>query len=66
MEQSLSDFAEYIALIIETVAIAVVAFGAVEAVARLFEPHLHWPPHNILEKDLEEARSTPDRERIEA
>ena len=119
MEQSLSDLAEYIALIIETVAIAVVAFGAVEAVVRLFEPLLHWPPHTgwrksiwvgfgmwmllglqfalaadivrsvisptwetlgqlaaiagirtflnyFLEKDIEEARSTPDRERIEA
>jgi uncharacterized membrane protein len=122
MEQSLSELAEYIALIIEAIAIAIVAFGAIEGFARLFEPLFHWPPHvgwrksiwvgfgmwlllglqfalaadivrsvisptwetlgqlaaiagiraflnYFLEKDMEEmkeARSTPDRERIEA
>ena len=58
MEQSLSGLPDYIALIIETFAIAVVAFGAVEAVAGLFEPLLHWPPHSFLEKDF--GRSTVD------
>jgi len=119
MELAFSEWAEYIALIVEAIAIAVVAFGAVEAFVRLFQPLFDWPPHEgwrksiwvgfgvwlllglqfalaadivrsvisptwedlghlaaiaairtflnyFLEKDIEEARSTSGRERIEA
>ena len=119
MEQALGELAEYIALIVESIAVGVVAFGAVETFVRLFQPVFVWPPHTrwrqaiwldfgmwlllglqfalaadiirsviaptwedlgflaaiaairtflnfFLEKDIEEARPTPGRERIEA
>ena len=119
MEQALGHWSEYIALMVEAVAIGVVSFGAVEAFIRLFQPFFDWPPDPgwrrsiwvdfgmslvlglqfalaadivrsviaptwedlgflaalaairtflsfFLEKDIREARSSPDRERIEA
>lgn len=119
MEQALSEWAEYIALIVESIAVGIVAFGAVDAFVRLIQPVFDWPPHvgwrkaiwvefgmwlllglqfalaadivrsviaptwedlgflaaiaairtflnHFLEKDIEDARSAPDRERIEA
>ena len=119
MEQALAYWAEYIALIVESIAVGIVAFGAVEAFVRLFQPVFEWPPHvgwrkaiwvdfgmwlllglqfalaadivrsviaptwedlgflaaiaairtflnYFLEKDIDEARSAPGRERIEA
>jgi hypothetical protein len=52
MEQSSSEWAGYVALIVESIALGVAAFGAVEAFVRLFQPY-------------EEARSSSGRERIE-
>jgi uncharacterized membrane protein len=119
MEQSLGELAEYIALIVESIAVGVVAFGAIEAFVRLFQPVFDWPPamgwrksiwvdfgmwlllglqfalaadivrsviaptwedlgflaaiaairtllNYFLEKEIEEARPSPGRERIEA
>jgi uncharacterized membrane protein len=45
MEQALSEWSEYIALIVESIAVGVVAFGAVEAFVRLIQPVFDWPPH---------------------
>ena len=45
MEQSFSEWAEFIALVVESIAIGIVAFGAVESFVRLFEPLFAWPPH---------------------
>jgi uncharacterized membrane protein len=119
MEQALSVWAEYIALLLESIAVGIVAFGAVEAFVRLMQPVFEWPPHvgwrraiwvdfgmwlllglqfalaadivrsiiaptwedlgfvaaiaairtflsYFLEKDIEDARTAPGRERIEA
>ena len=119
MEHTLGELTEYIALIVESIAVGVVAFGAVEAFVRLFQTFFDWPPHAgwrkliwvdfgmwlllglqfalaadivrsviaptwedldflaaiaairtflnfFLEKDIEEARSSSGRERIEA
>ena len=45
MEQALAEWAEYVALIVESIAVGVVAFGAVEAFVRLLQPVFDWPPH---------------------
>ena len=119
MEQALSGWAEYVALIVESIAVGIVALGAVEAFVRLIQPVFDWPPpagwrkaiwvdfgmwlllglqfalaadvvrsvisptwddlgrlaaiagirtflNYFLEKDIEEARSAPGRERVEA
>ena len=119
MEQALAEWAEYVALIVESIAVGVVGFGAVEAFVRLFQPVFDPPPHlgwrkaiwvdfgmwlllglqfalaadivrsviaptwedlgflaaiaairtflnYFLEKDIDEARTAPGRERIEA
>ena len=119
MEQALAYWAEHVALIVDSIAIGIVAFGAVEAFVRLLQPVFDWPPdagwrrtiwvdfgmwlllglqfalaadivrsiiaptwddlgflaaiaairtflNYFLEKDIEEARPTPGRERIEA
>jgi uncharacterized membrane protein len=52
MEQALGELAEYIALIVESVAIGVVAFGAVEAFVRLFQPFISWPPSEGWRKSI--------------
>jgi len=45
MEQTLTIWAECIALLVESIAVGIVAFGAVEAFGRLLQPVFDWPPH---------------------
>jgi uncharacterized membrane protein len=44
MEEALGHWSEYIALMVEAVAIGVVSFGAIEAFVRLFQPFFEGPP----------------------
>jgi uncharacterized membrane protein len=61
MEQALAEWAEYVALIVESTAVGWEDIGFLAAIAAI-RTFLNY----FLEKDIEETRTAPGRERIEA
>src|SRR5262245_24606868 len=44
MEETLSGWAAFIALMVESIAVGIVVFGVIEAFIRLLQPFFDWPP----------------------